>query len=370
MASSNIPEDLIIEILKRLPVKSIVRLRCACKAWRALTRSSNFIKIHLKFNRTTVRNDRLFVKHWDEAVSTTIFSLFPTELQDGLPLNLNLQFQSEDISRSIIDIAYCDGVFCVTNHTCLIALWNPATREFKNLPFLPHIMSIDETVTMSRIGFGFDYKKTNNYKVVVLAKCRNTEKRKLVAGAHVYSLRRNSWRMVNAVVPWIVCQKDYAIYTNGFLHWSTTAYSPSVVSFDLGEESFQETPMPDFPVLEERNVFFVNLESLNGLVAAIYSSILFSESSTYFEVWVMKECGVKESWTRKYIVKLPGKFLKETGLWTKGELLFERDGSLHLYDPNTQQTIDLGVHGFCNSLHAFIYKESLLPLMDIAHPIF
>ena len=120
----------------------------------------------------------------------------------------------------------------------------------------------------------------------------------------------------------------------------------------------------------ERNVFFVNLASLNGLVAAIYSSILFSESSTYFEVWVMKECGVKESWTRKYIVKLPGKFLKETGLWTKGELLFEREGSLYLYDPNTQKTIDLRVRGYGNSLDAFIYKESLLPLLDIAHPYF
>ncbi|KAM7507992.1 hypothetical protein LguiA_018445 [Lonicera macranthoides] len=127
-------------------------------------------------------------------------------------------------------------------------------------------MSIDETVTMSRLGFGFDYKKTNHYKVVVLANCRNTKKIKLVAGAHVYSLRRNSWRMVNVVVPRTDNMPKRLRYIyKWFLHWSTTAYSLSVVSFDLAEESFQETPMADFPVFE-RNRKNLDGQNLEGRV--------------------------------------------------------------------------------------------------------
>ncbi|KAM7507996.1 hypothetical protein LguiA_018449 [Lonicera macranthoides] len=360
--------DLIIEIFKRLAVKSILRLRCACKTWCALTRSANFINIHLKY-QTAISNDRLFVKHWNEEANTTVFSLFPTELQDGLPLNLNLEFLNKDISRPYFEIAYCNGILCVHNHTCLIALWNPATREFKRLPFLPHIMSIDETVTICDLGFGFDYKKSNDYKIVALLWNWNEEKENYLSRAHVYSLRRNSWREVDVVIPKIIGTYPYSIYTNGFLHWTTLAYYPSVVSFDLAEESFKVTPMPDFPP-PERNYLPLKLASVNGLLAAIYSSVLFSESSTYFEVWVMKECGVKESWTRKYIAKLPGKFLIATGLWTKSELLVKREGSLYIYDPNSKQISDLRVHGDCNSLDAFIYKESLVPIIDFASPIF
>ncbi|KAM7507990.1 hypothetical protein LguiA_018443 [Lonicera macranthoides] len=370
MASSNIPEDLIIEIFKRLPVRSILRLRCACKKWRALTRSSNFVNIHLQFSQTIASNDRLFVKHWGEEDNTTVFSLFPyTELQDGLPLNLNLEYQNKDISGPYFQIAYCNGILCVHNHTSLIALWNPATRELKRVPFLPHIKSTDRTVVISYVGFGFDYKKTNDYKIVALVFKRNWDFGKYVAvSAHIYSLRRSSWRAVDHVlVPWIATSYDYSIYTNGFLHWATKAFYPSVVSFDLGEESFKLTPMPIFPA-PEKDPLPLKLASLNGLVNVIYSTIIYSESNTYFEVWVMKEWGVKESWTRKYIAKLPGKFLMARGLWTKGELIIEHEGSMYLYDPNSQQTIDFQFRGYRNrALEAFIYKESLVPINENAY---
>ncbi|KAL5787349.1 hypothetical protein ACOSP7_004298 [Xanthoceras sorbifolium] len=43
-----LPEDMIIEILSILPVKSLIRFRCVSKSWYALVRSSSFISKHLK----------------------------------------------------------------------------------------------------------------------------------------------------------------------------------------------------------------------------------------------------------------------------------------------------------------------------------
>ncbi|KAL6133793.1 hypothetical protein ACLB2K_066026 [Fragaria x ananassa] len=42
-------EDVIAEILARLPVKSLKRFRCVCKSWRDLISHSYFVKEHLSY---------------------------------------------------------------------------------------------------------------------------------------------------------------------------------------------------------------------------------------------------------------------------------------------------------------------------------
>ncbi|KAI9127195.1 hypothetical protein K1719_001754 [Acacia pycnantha] len=41
-----VPNDIIVDILKWLPVKSILRFRCVCKDWNDLFKTSSFIKQH------------------------------------------------------------------------------------------------------------------------------------------------------------------------------------------------------------------------------------------------------------------------------------------------------------------------------------
>ncbi|KAM7507979.1 hypothetical protein LguiA_018432 [Lonicera macranthoides] len=71
---------------------------------------------------------------------------------------------------------------------------------------------------------------------------------------------------------------------------------PSVVSLDLSEESFQDTAMPFFPEIADP---CFDLALPNGKIAAIYlSNIIISESGSRFEVWVMNDQGITESWIR------------------------------------------------------------------------
>ncbi|MCL7032253.1 hypothetical protein MKW94_000196, partial [Papaver nudicaule] len=47
--SRYLPEEIIGDILPRLPAKSVLRFRCVCKSWLKLFRNPNFVKHHLKY---------------------------------------------------------------------------------------------------------------------------------------------------------------------------------------------------------------------------------------------------------------------------------------------------------------------------------
>ena len=56
-----LPEEVISEILCRLPVKSIMQCSCVCKLWYSLIRNPNFITTHLK---TTLSSSNPNTNHY------------------------------------------------------------------------------------------------------------------------------------------------------------------------------------------------------------------------------------------------------------------------------------------------------------------
>ncbi|KAL3586325.1 hypothetical protein D5086_013192 [Populus alba] len=48
MTCHPLPEDVVIEILSRLPVKNLLQFKCVCKSWYATITSPNFISKHLR----------------------------------------------------------------------------------------------------------------------------------------------------------------------------------------------------------------------------------------------------------------------------------------------------------------------------------
>ncbi|KAL3501415.1 hypothetical protein ACH5RR_035864 [Cinchona calisaya] len=43
-----LPDDILVEILSKLPVKSVLICRCVCRNWKALTSTPEFVELHLK----------------------------------------------------------------------------------------------------------------------------------------------------------------------------------------------------------------------------------------------------------------------------------------------------------------------------------
>lgn len=80
-------------------------------------------------------------------------------------------------------------------------------------------------------------------------------------------------------------------------------------------------------------------------------------------VWVMKEYGVAESWTKLYTISIPERLTRTIGFRKDGEVLLQlRNKELVSYDPVTGNVKDLGIFGSIRSFYVGTYVESLVLL--------
>jgi hypothetical protein len=145
----SLPFELIIEILWRLPVKFLMKLKCVCKSWNFLISSNR--KFAMKHLRVSTMNPKLilsFMKHKQSPeFSRRVYPLRScfrnvNGIIDGKFIKYPLS--SEDGSINIV--GSCDGILCLAesskNNLCerdqRPALWNPSTRKYNLLPSMDH----------------------------------------------------------------------------------------------------------------------------------------------------------------------------------------------------------------------------------------
>jgi molecular chaperone HtpG len=100
-----------------------------------------------------------------------------------------------------------------------------------------------------------------------------------------------------------------------------------------------------------------HLVLLNGSIALI---LKYRKIDT-FHISILGELGVKESWTKLFIVGPLPCLDYPIGTGKKGDILFRnKDGGLVLFDLNTQMIVDLGISQRIDC-KIVIHKENLLP---------
>ncbi|KAG5545029.1 hypothetical protein RHGRI_017484 [Rhododendron griersonianum] len=73
--SDYLPQDLLIDILTRLPAESLVRLTPVCKSWHSLITGPKFISRHLHRTASNPDNDRLLVSYRTDEPKQNHYSL-------------------------------------------------------------------------------------------------------------------------------------------------------------------------------------------------------------------------------------------------------------------------------------------------------
>ncbi|KAK2989206.1 hypothetical protein RJ640_001435 [Escallonia rubra] len=113
--------------------------------------------------------------------------------------------------------------------------------------------------------------------------------------AEIFYLSTDSWREIDAVVPYVWYYPCSELLFNGHFHWWTNDEGhggESMLSFRIRTEVFQQIRLPDVCAAPDGNerAFLVLNESIALLV--------FNPSEqTWFDIWLMTEYGIAESWT-------------------------------------------------------------------------
>ncbi|XP_024017828.1 F-box protein CPR1 [Morus notabilis] len=353
-----LPFEVIIDILARLPVKHLLRLRSVCKPWRSLIDSLDFIHLHIGKSIAAKSNLRLLLR-----LDSRLFSVGGDDddffaLNDAVELPHPLMCYSNEIKI----LGYCNGLLCIANVAEDIAFWNPSTKTHRLLPFLPLDRTRDLRMS-SRFYrvFGFGYDAVNeDYKLVRISQFIGLDYRSFESEVKIYSLRTNEWKSMEDM-PYALWYTDkMGVHVNGFLHWVVIRKieldeTGLIVALDVVGESYREIPLPECM----NNEYQIELGVLGGCVC-----VLASYKEGGFDVWAMREYGVKESWTK--LLKLGHSVLGVRPLtYSKngGDILFEEGyRKLFWYDLNSQRVKDVKIRGAPEVFEAFVCVCSLAPV--------
>ncbi|EXC20033.1 F-box/kelch-repeat protein [Morus notabilis] len=390
-----IPEELVEEILVRLPPKSLMRFKCVCKSWYALITDPSFANKHLRFgidNSKKSSSVSLFLSWTRQELSLDhifnhrfygdldkVFSLVSVCDEDDsnnshLPCvvqEINLPPTLKHDTDSFIN-SHCNGIICWFNRSGFcgeIFLCNPSLNEFKLL----HTPSLLPEFWPSGFGFGYD-ARANDYKFVKLFRSAYNP---IASRALVYTLGIDSWKEIKMDLKGKFCLADAkGVYCRGVYYWVNKAVpgrEDMILSFDMSDEVFHTIALPDC-------IKRVDGQSPKRLALWNESLVLFftpanSWFSTSFEMWVMADNvgGVEGvTWTKHLTIR-PQRFIhlySTLTFWKDDEILFEtRDGRLVSYNLYSQKLRKLPIHGAVlpGRTSAHLYLKSLVSVRGGTH---
>ncbi|TXG52848.1 hypothetical protein EZV62_022017 [Acer yangbiense] len=281
---SNLPRELIIDILLRLPVKSLCRFKCISKKWRFLISHPLFVKWHLSRTQTLGRRIRLLGDSRTDLFSVELETVSGNDDKISL-LGLEFPGRQPDDTRCLRCIDSCNGLLGIVNEDGDLFVYNPSTKKCNQ------ILNSDGHSFDLLFRYGFGYAESiDDYKLVTIYTLGNV---------YVYSVLKRSWRSIPNRFLFPEYYYKMGISFNGAIHWAFDNLEGScvIVAFDLVEEKFETLPPPDTVLVEHCRY---SLGVLRGrLCLAADNKIGFDH-----QFWVMEEYGVKESWTRILMPKV------------------------------------------------------------------
>ncbi|KAF5470034.1 hypothetical protein F2P56_010585 [Juglans regia] len=285
--NSYIPEDIVLEILARLPVKSLLSFRRACKSWNSIISSPYFIATHLKYGPR--RGYYLLYQTMFHQIHEPSCTVVCDRTYDRIS-----DFELPFVHAGIVGSS--NGLLCVEPPYGYLSLWNPSIARFKILP-APCLARGYTSVT-----YGFTYvSEENDFKIVRISYSEFTT---TLPRAQVYTLSSNSWRRIDEPIPLKPDALIYNIGCNhlpcpciaGALHWIVRSKgsddwrgNKKILSFDLRDEKFGEIALPNSYLCYDDGWEYLGL--FKGKLAS------FSFANCRIGIWVMTDYGMAESWT-------------------------------------------------------------------------
>ena len=358
-ARMDLPHELMIQILLRLPVKSLIRFKCVSKSWFSLISDTNFANSHFQITQTP----RILFISTSTCETRSIDFESSLNDDDSVSASLNLDFLLPESYLNLEIKGSCRGfifLHCYPNKY----LWNPSTGFHKQIPFSPFGSSLYAEYFY---GFGYD-QSTDDYLLVSMLIDPVTN---ISSQLEFFSLRGNSWKEIEIEGshfrysnPIEDEQPKPGLLFNEAIHWLAYRHDSRllrdvIVAFDLTERKLFDMDLPDeFDHQLDYCGLWVFGEFLSLWAKDCYIDTI--------EIWVMKEYKMPSSWTKTHVLSfdsMPSDYFSPLCCTKRGDII-ETDGDTGLVksDDKGQLLEHRSFRNDSHGSHVAIYTESLLSL--------
>ncbi|MFS8014186.1 putative F-box domain-containing protein [Helianthus anomalus] len=381
---NNVPFEIQEEIIKRIPVKSLIRFRSVSKSWNSLIDSSSFIT-HYRSHQQHILVCNYRYGSEPKYVSIVDDNTFPEQrVSPTLPLFVKMLNPCRTIGSS-------HGLMCLYDYGELV-IWNPLITKAVSV-VVPNFL--DDKMFKTEFGFGV-CRETSDPKIVKIRYIHRFTDMESVTSipwqVEVYTLSTGVWRSPNSNVPRkpiVFGVQKGGVCVDGVYYWLATdkcivddeivddeieAYN-MIISFDMTSEEFREVNLPDSFVYDGPmwNLYIYNLRESLVLVERGTEE----DYNPVYKVWMMED-GVRKSFTNLYTIHAPyARIIGVREFKKSGELVMEvrEDGqnaiSLVVYEPNLKHISNLGISRRPNGdIYVHSYMETLLLLDQPSLTIF
>nr|CAB3495488.1 unnamed protein product [Digitaria exilis] len=327
--AASLTDDLIVEILSRLPVRSVCRFKCVSRSWRNLISHPAHRKklphtlagfFHTSLNSTRFPNR---ARHFTNVTGKGPPLIFPSFSFLAVP--------SDDVT--LVDS--CNGLLLCT-FRCLkpcahegggyspfhYVVCNPATKKWV---VLPDSSGEDRTARL-----GFDPAVSSHFHVVEYV----LDEEECVTGVEIYSSKTAAWSFKeNKWGDYCMPYHSTSVFLNGFMHMLTVCYGVAVV--DMEGELWRTIPVPTESILSDGCI-----HQSQGRLCFVHVD---DTDSSKLSIWILEDHGGHE-WTLKHSVRIQFLFRKKN-------LQFDFDYKVIAFHPECN--LIYFVYGSDNTLMAY-----------------
>ncbi|XP_031121200.1 putative F-box protein At3g47150 [Ipomoea triloba] len=300
MENCKLPRDMVVDILLRLPVKSLMRFKCVSKFFYDLIKSDHhFMNKHYEISKA--KTDCVLLEAgWDAKQ----YYLLYKESEDNEIGCIYLDIPRTPTSR-VVSVKSCKGMLCLISTKDFrlkhdeylvydILIWNPSIRKAEVLPSVtvPYRAPCDAYV-YNHFGFGISNNMT--WKVVILLDIRSLDGSTIHQITMVYSKDHSDSWSLRQINPVISCRdisfNDF--YLKGRHYWRAVGYydddeyfinDECLIWFDMNDEVFGTIELPS-------NLYTISI--MNETIALLVGN---SKNFVCIDIWLMIENDDNTNW--------------------------------------------------------------------------
>ncbi|KAG7582288.1 F-box associated interaction domain [Arabidopsis suecica] len=232
---SDLPYDLLSEILSRVPIKSLPKLKTTCKRWYGLFKDPDFVEKKLG----KAASEMVFLmNHEVYSISVEIHGI-PKGSWASMGFTGTLTIP-EDSDLEIFRIHHCNGLLLCATMDCRLVVWNPCTGQITWIK--PRIRYNSDDI----YALGCGNNKSSSLDSYKILRCCDDNHE--IRESEIYDFSSSSWRGLDGVTAncFIECN-GVTLKESAYWYASDEKETPTgkfILRFDFATERFARLCLP------------------------------------------------------------------------------------------------------------------------------